>query len=86
MATTVLQVTDDWSAAGRYTSSGVTELNFSNSGGGLKRWVTTTDDTLPVIRVSVASPIPPLMDKAMTLNDGDRIWFAGAKGTVTVET
>lgn len=83
--TTTYTLTGAWSSTNRYTAGSETDVLLSNTGTGLMRFATTTDDTAPTLDVAEAHPLQNGQGRAMTLAAGTRLWLAGAGQTAAIE-
>ena len=85
MATTVLSVSEEWTAEGRYTAASAVDILLSNTQGGVQRFLITTDDTIPAPKPAEVHPLEPREKIPMQLNAGERLWVAGDVGKAAVE-
>ena len=90
MASTVFDLTDDWSATNRYTAAADVDIQISATSGGDVRFDITPDDTAPAIPAGNGHPVRAGRTQALQLKTGDRLWLvttsAGARATLGVLT
>lgn len=76
MASQTFALTDAWDATNRYTASGETDIILSNVGGNSNLQFDLTGDDSPPAQ-DVGHRIKAGESRAMTLNDGERLWMRG---------
>lgn len=84
MATTTYEMTGNWDATNRITAVAEMDILLANPSAGVLHWAITADDVAPPNPRTLYVPMMPSGSRAMILQAGERLWFAGTVGAPAV--